>query len=67
LETNLYFIFYHSMKCDPSCEGCDNDGASYEMMFLGCAWLVVFFFLACDYSDVCDGTRFTIRKTSICD
>lgn len=55
------------MKCDPSCEGCDNDGASYEMMFLGCAWLVVFFFLTCDYSDVCDGTRFTNRKTSICD
>jgi hypothetical protein len=45
LKTNLYFVFYHSTKCDPVYKGCDNDSASYEVMFLRYAWLVVFFSL----------------------
>jgi hypothetical protein len=54
------------MKGDSICEGCDNNGASYELMIWDVhGWL--FFFLVCDYSDVGDGTRFTGRKTPICE
>jgi hypothetical protein len=38
------FFFCHSLKLDLICEYDHNNGASYRVKVLGCAWLFVCFF-----------------------
>ncbi len=50
LQSNLYFVFYHSMELDLICGGGDSDGTSYEgVKFVGYACLFVFCVCHCSY------------------
>jgi hypothetical protein len=43
-KPNHILFFYHSLKLDPICGYDHNNGASYRVKVLGCAWLFVCFF-----------------------